>query len=155
MSVANCPVCEYVVINTYEEAVCCPRCGAELTEGNKEKKLMEAQGTYTSEDKQFFGKMSTNVTVYLSDRRLVVIPEKMEGFNLTTALTAAVVNKMTNKYGIVSLPLEEIKAVRDGKFGLFVKALVVDASNGELLKLTLPKRKEWKEALIGAAPNLY
>lgn len=55
---------------------------------------------------------------------------------------------------VLSIPLEQIKAVRDGKFGLLQKAIIIDTTNGELLKITVPKRKEWKEAIINIAPNL-
>lgn len=154
MKNAKCPICNYADKNSSEELSCCPRCGTDFSATVMEKKLMEAPGTYTTEDKQFFGKMSTNASIYLTDQRLLAIPTKLEGFNLTTALTATIINKMTNKYGVISIPLEQIKAVRDGKFGLLQKAIIIDTTNGELLKITVPKRKEWKEAIINIAPNL-
>lgn len=154
MKNVKCPVCDYADNNPSEESACCPRCGTDFAGSPAEKKMMGAPGTYTTEDKQFFGKMGTNASISLTDRRLLAIPEKLQGFNLTTALTAAAVNKMTSKYGVISIPLEQIKAVRDGKFGLFGKAIVIDTTNGELLKITVPKQKEWKEAIINASPNL-
>ena len=154
MKNAKCSVCDYSDNNPSKESSCCPRCGTDFTGNAVEKKLIAAPGTYTTEDKQFFGKMSTNASIYLTDRRLLAIPEKLEGFNLTTALTAAAVNKMTSKNGVISIPLEQIRAVRDGKFGLLQKAVIIDTINEELLKITVPKQKEWKEAIIDAAPNL-
>ena len=115
---------------------------------------MSALGTYTTEDKQFFGKLSTTAFIYLTDQRLLAIPEKLEGFNLKTTLIAAVVNKMTSENGVISIPLEQIKAVRDGKFGLLQKALIIDTTNDELLKITISKQNAWKEAIINAVPNL-
>lgn len=154
MDTVNCPVCNHTCEASGGDRPCCPLCGADLNGSAAEKKQMEAPGTFTTEDKQFFGKMSTNATLYLTDRRLVAIPGKLEGFGLTSALTAAVVNKMTNEYGIVSIPLEQIKAVRDGKFGLLAKALVIETADGGLLKITVPKQKQWKEAITNAAPAL-
>ncbi len=154
MKNAKCPVCDYADNNRSEESMCCPRCGTDFTGNYVEKKLMAAPGTYTTEDKQFFGKMSTSASICLTDRRLLAIPEKLEGFNLTTVLTAAVVNKMTSKNGVISIPLEQIKAVRDGKFGLLQKALIIDTTNNELLKITVPKQKAWKEAIINTVPSL-
>ena len=69
-------------------------------------------------------------------------------------LTAAVVNKMTSKYGVVSVPLEQIWSVEEGKMGLLQKILIVVTADGEKIVLTLPKLKEWKEAIVNAAPNL-
>ena len=153
MSEIKCPLCGFAE-QTPDGADCCPRCGTRLAGGEEEKKLLEASGTFTTEDKQFFGKMSTSASIYLTDRRLLAIPEKLEGFNLRTGLTAAAVNKMTGRYGAVSIPLEEIQAVRDGKFGLLQKALVVVAADGGVLKLPLPKQAQWKEAILAAA-NLH
>ena len=154
MSEIKCPLCGFAE-QVPDGEDCCPRCGTRLTDGEGEKKLLEASGTFTTEDKQFFGKMSTSASIYLTDRRLLAIPEKLEGFNLRTGLTAAAVNKMTGQYGAISIPLEEIQAVRDGKFGLLQKALVVIAADGGVLKLTLPKQTQWKEAILAVAPNLH
>lgn len=151
MKPAKCPICDYTDIS--QESSCCPRCGADFSESAPEKKQMSGPGTFTTEDKQFFGKMGTNATFYLTDRRLIAIPAKLEGFNLTTALTAAVINKMTSKYGVVSIPREQIKAVRDGKFGLLGKAIIIDTTDGELLKITVTKQKAWKEALSNMVPS--
>ncbi|WP_312939380.1 hypothetical protein [Oscillibacter sp.] len=150
----KCLICDYVDENHSQETTCCPRCGTDFKGNTVENKLMSALGTYTTEDKQFFGKLSTTSYIYLTDRRLLAIPEKLEGFNLKTSLTAAIVNKMTSKNGVISIPLEQIKAVRDGKFGLLQKAVIIDTTNDELLKITVSKRKEWKEAIMNAAANL-
>ena len=141
-----CPICGY----GEPAGDACPRCGADLTGASPEETRMEAPGTFTTEDKQFFGKLSTNATFYLTDRRLVAVPEKLEGHGLSMALTAAAVNKLTSAYGVVSLPLERITAVRDGKFGLLGKAIIVDTDGGDLLKITVAKQAQWKAALQAA-----
>ncbi len=87
--------------------------------------------------------------VLLTDKRLIVIPTKLTGMGLAGVITASIVNKMTSKDGVISVPLIEISGIRDGKFGLLVKALIVDikGGEGELVKLTLPKREQWKQAI--------
>ena len=104
MSEIKCPLCGFAE-QAPDGEDCCPRCGTRLAGGEGEKKLLEASGTFTTEDKQFFGKMSTSASIYLTDRRLLAIPEKLEGFNLRTGLTAAAVNKMTGQYGAISIPV--------------------------------------------------
>lgn len=143
-----CPICAYREKSPDETLTHCPRCNTDLTGSDPEQKVREAPGTYTA------GKMGTNASIYLTDRRLLVVPEKLEGFNLTSVLTAAVVNKMTSKYGVVSVPLEQIWSVEEGKMGLLQKILIVVTADGEKIVLTLPKLKEWKEAIVNAAPNL-
>lgn len=154
MKNAKCTICNYVVKKSIKESSCCPQCGTDFTASTMEKRIMGASGTYTPEDKRFFGKMGMNASINLTDKRLLIIPEKLEGFNLTTVLTAVIINKMTSRYGIISIPLEQIKAVRDGKSGLIGKAIIIDTTNGKLLKIIVSKQKSWKEAIIKIAPNL-
>jgi hypothetical protein len=88
-------------------------------------------------------------SVYLTDRRVLVVPLKLQGYGLQGILTAAVYNKMTSKNGVISVPLSLVTGVRDGKFG-FVKALILDISDGGLLKITVPAREEWRAAIESA-----
>lgn len=149
----KCPICDHVDESASETPLCCPRCGTDFTGSAMEKRIMGAHGTYTTEDKQFFGKVSANAFICLTDRRLIAIPEKLEGFNKTTVLSAAVINKMTSKYGFISIPLNQIKTVRDGKFGLLAKAIIIDTADGGLLKITVPKQNDWKAAIINTVPS--
>lgn len=153
MEKITCPLCGCDVEITQEDATACPICGYALKEAVGEQKIMEAAGTYTTEDKQFFGKMGTNATLYLTDRRFLAIPTKLEGFNRTSVLTAAIINKMTSQYGVVSIPFDQIKAVREGKFGLLGKAFIIDTKDGELFKLTVHKQAVWMDALREAMPK--
>ncbi len=91
--------------------------------------------------------MSANATIILTNQRFLVIPEKLEGFNRSTVLTASIMNKITSNYGVVSVPITMIKEVRDGKFGLLGKALIVETKEANVIKITAPKLKEWKEVL--------
>lgn len=152
----KCHICDYADNNPSENSSCCSQCGTDFTESTMEKKIMSstyAYGTYSTKDKW----LSTNAMPAfncLTDRRLLSIPQKMEGHNLTTVLTSAIINKMTSKDGVISIPFDQIKSVRVGKYGLFRKAIVIDTTNGELLKITVSKQKKWREAIINLAPNL-
>jgi len=92
--------------------------------------------------------------IYLTNKRLIILPTKLEGLGLTGMVTAAVYNKITSEHGLISLPFENMKAVKDGKFGLLVKALIIDTTDGELVKIKVSKRDEWKAAITKAISAL-
>lgn len=148
MKNATCPICDYENVNPGAAVSCCPRCSTDFTASSPEKKIRGASGMYE------VGRGSTNATVYLTDQRLLAVPEKLEGYGLSMVLTAAIVNKMRKKYSVISIALEQIKAVRLVKVGLVGNAIVVDTAEGEALRLRISKSKEWTEAIIAAAPNL-
>lgn len=150
MKTTTCPICAYTLDDTNDEIIYCPVCGADLTKANSEKIVKSSTGTYTMEDKQFFGKMSANATIILTNQRFLVMPEKLKGFNRSTVLTASIMNKITSNYGVVSVPITMIKEIRDGKFGLLGKALVIETKEADVIKITAPKLKEWKEAVSNA-----
>ncbi len=135
------------------EAADCAVCGANLAEPGSERVVLAAplRATFATADK--ISAVAVNASAWLTDKRLVLVPLKLSGRGLTGMLTAAVVNKMTSKNGVVSLPLDCVTAVRDGRFGLLVQALLIDTRDGELVKMTVPKRKEWKTAILSAAVN--
>lgn len=147
MKTTTCPICAYTLDDANDEIIYCPVCGTDLIKVNSEKIIRNSPGTYTMEDKQFFGKMSANATIILTNQHFLVIPEKLEGFNRSTVLTASIMNKITSNYGVVSVPITMIKEVRDGKFGLLGKALIVETKEANVIKITAPKLKEWKEVL--------
>ncbi len=131
-----------------EQAQACARCAADLSNPAAETLLrVEKSASYAMADKM--SALRQYAAVLLTDKRLIVIPAKLSGAGLAGVITAAIVNKMTSKDGVLSLPFSEISAVRDGKFGLLVKAFIVDikGGEGELVKLTMPKREEWKQEI--------
>lgn len=151
MKKMNCHICDYQGNEAQEgQPPFCVRCGADLSDPTLETKLMEAppSATYATADRITALRMQTSI--YLTDKRLILVPAKLSGFGLAGVLTAATYNKMTTASGVISIPFENVKDVRDGKFGLLVKALIVDTTDGEMVKITAPKRNVWKDALMKA-----
>lgn len=105
---------------------------------------MGTHGTYSTKEKPNLG---SNAYVSLTDQRLVVVPEKLEGYGLTMALTAAVMNKMRSKYTMVSIPLDQIKEVREAKVGLLGREIIVEAKDGDFVKFRVSKQKVWVETI--------
>ena len=136
----------------------CAMCGADFTGSVIESKLMEskAAGSYATSDK--ISDIRKEAFIYLTDKRLIVIPAdvKYSSYNLTSALTAVVAKTIWNKItsgqsSLISIPLENVKSVKDGKFGLLVKALIIETNDGELIKMAAPRLNEWKVAIAKAA----
>lgn len=142
---STCPICGYEDENPNEAVSHCKRCGTDLAASTLEKKVKEAHCYYT------FEKKSTNAIIFLTDQRFLAIPEKLEGRGLSMVLTATIVNKMRKKCGVISFPLEEIKAVKSCKVGLLGKEIVIESVNGEVLKISGCKQKDWIEAIKNAA----
>ncbi len=143
MANTKCPICGFDNRQT-EPGQSCALCAADFRE--PERKLLETlkKGSYATADKVTAIRMEASI--YLTDRRVIVIPLKLSGYGLTGVLTAAAYNKMTSKNGVISLPLTQVTDVRDGKFG-FVKALILDTRDGDLLKIAVPGRDEWRDAI--------
>jgi hypothetical protein len=78
-------------------------------------------------------------------------PAQVSG--LTGAVSAALYNSMYKDMGIVSIALKDVKSVRDGKFGLLAKAIIIEASGNEMVKFAVSKRNEWMEAIKKAVNN--
>lgn len=134
-----CPICE-CELNQEDDLKSCPRCDFDLTKKPAEKKLKEAHAGYT------LGRKSTNTMVYLTDQRLLLIPEKLNGLGLSMALTAAIVNKMRKNCKIISIPLNQLQ-IQEARQGLLGKILLINMPEGEKLKLSIPKRSVWLEAI--------
>ena len=154
MKNVKCHICDHQNEIPDGQSPFCVRCGTDLTEPKVETKLMEdtKSARFATVDKM--SSPGVEAFIYLTDKRLIAIPAKLQGFGLTGMVTAAVYNKMTSDQGLISIPFENMKTVRDGKFGLLVKALIVDTTDGELLKMGLSNRNEWKEAITKAISSL-
>jgi len=126
------------------------QCDADLTDSKSEIKLLEDthNALYSLVDKTM--SPGWEAYVYLTNKRLIVVPAKMRGSGLDGRLAAVVYNKITSKSGLVSIPLTDITAVRDGKMGLLMKALIVDVADGELVKIKVGGREKWREAITEA-----
>ena len=155
MTNMTCPICEFE--NEDGQHSVCPICGVDLSNENAETKRMEATTSASFATSDRMSDLRKEAFIYLTDKRLIVIPAdvKITGYGLKGALVAAAANaihrKMMNDVGVISVPLTDIKAVRDGKFGLLVKAIVIETTNNEIVKITVPKRNEWKEAITKAS----
>lgn len=145
MKKEECPICEQEYEETGdqgEEVTSCPRCGTDFN--GSEKKRMGAHGTYSTKEKPNLG---SNAYISLTDRRLVVVPEKLEGYGLAMALTAAITNKLRSKYTMVSIPLDQIKEAREVKVGLLGREVIVDTKDGDFVKFRVSKQKVWVETI--------
>jgi len=141
--------CENEVPNERDSS--CAMCDADLADSQSEVKLLEDThaALYNTVDK--FTAPGWEAFIYLTNKRLLVIPAKLKGSGLQGRLSAAVYNKMAGESDIISIPLANIKAVREGKFGLLMKALIIDTTDGGLLKIKVSKRNEWKDTIAKAA----
>jgi len=157
MNNMKCPVCEFENKNEEGQHLVCLVCGVDLTNSNAETKLMEATTSATFATSDRMSDMRKEGFIYLTDKRLIVIPADIKfvghglGGGLAAATAKALHNKMMSDSSVISIPLADIKAVKDGKFGLLVKAIVIETINNEIIKITVPKRNEWKEALAKAS----
>lgn len=153
MNNVKCNICDSVNEMPNGQPALCEVCGSDLSDIKAETKLMEAWRTasYATADK--ISAIRAEACAYLTNKRLIIIPLHYSGSGLQGMLTAALTNKIQEKYGTISLPLEQIKEVRDGKFGIR-KAIIIDIKDGGLVKLTAPKLKNWKAAIMNAARNL-
>ena len=150
MENVKCHICHSVNEITSGQTAFCGLCETDLASPQKETKLLEDidNAQYSVADKTT--SPGWEAFVYLTNQRLIVVPAKLKGSGLEGMLTAAVYNRMTKKSGVISIPFANIKAVRDGKMGLLMKALIVDTTDGELVKIKVSGRSEWKEALTKA-----
>ncbi|MFP3153520.1 hypothetical protein LQZ18_03665 [Lachnospiraceae bacterium ZAX-1] len=163
MEKVKCHICEHVNESENQRPTFCIRCGADLANPEVETKIMEhtnaRTGTYATSDK--FSDIRKEAFIYLTNRRVIVIPATVDfyGLNLAGALTAVgakmLYSKLTSgQSSLISIPLENIKVVRDGKFGLLVKALIIETNDGEIVKMTVSKQNEWKDAITKATNSL-
>lgn len=147
----KCHICSY----PNEQASFCALCGTDLANPNTETKHLESihGALYSTVEKTMVA--GWDAFIYLTNKRLIIVPAKLKGSGLDGMLAAAIYNKMTSKAGVISIPFEHIKAVRDGKMGLLFKAIVVDTTDGEVVKIKVSKRDEWKAALASATGQAY
>ena len=157
MSITNCHICDYEN-DTSQDGLFCVICGADFSNPGSESKIMEnkTRGTYATSDK--ISDLRKEAFIYLTNQRLVLVPADVEyqGLGMTGALTAAVAQTIwssltSGQPSLISIKLKDVKTIRDGKFGLLVKALIVETTDGHMVKFTAPKIKEWKGALTKAA----
>ena len=141
-----------------EDAFFCVSCGADLSNPATESLLMESkkEGSYATSDK--LTDVRKNAYIYLTNKRLIVIPAdvKYAGIGITGALTALAAQATwniikSNQPNLISIPLERFKTQRDGRFGLLVKALIIETKDNEIIKIAAPNLKEWKDAITKAA----
>lgn len=149
MSYVKCHICYHNNTNKETMHIACERCAADLANPESEVRIAAggAYSTFSLADKKGGPHQAE---LYLTNKRLLLIPLKLQGAGLSGILTAAVVNKMAP--GIISLPTEKIKAVRksQSKAGLFKKeTLVLDTADGQSLTINPTKRQlnQWIEAL--------
>ncbi len=154
MNKVKCHICDHENEMTNGQPALCEVCGSDLSNRKAETKLMEAWRTASYATADQLSAMRVEACAYLTDKRLIIIPLHYSGIGLHGMLTASLTNKTQQKYGPVSLPLEQIKSVRDGKFGIFLKAILIDIIDGGLIKLSAPKLKDWKAAIMNAVPKL-
>ena len=142
-----CHICDQSYAEQDGSPEVCGRCGADLSNPEKEKKIMEdtLRARFATSDR--LGDNGKEANVYLTDKRFIAIPVKLQGFGLTGVVTAAIYNSMYKDMGIVSIALKDVKSVRDGKFGLLAKAIIIETAGNEMIKFTVSKRNEWMEAL--------
>ena len=147
----TCHICTQV-IKAEEAPSSCTRCGANLVNTAEETVTKQSQGQYSK------GKLGGEMGYfYLTNKRLVWIRNGTTGTGalvggLVGALVETAVNKAAggNKLGF-SLDLTNIKSVEDGKFGLLVKAIIINTKDGESYKIGPKKLADWKETLSGYA----
>jgi hypothetical protein len=121
----------------------CPKCGANLTDPTQETIIKQTHCQY-SDSKNRPGNLGN---LYLSNKRLLWVNSSTSftyGGGLAGALVAG-----HQKWG-GSLPLADIQSFEDSKFGLFVKAFTVTASDGFIIKLSAKPKEEWVEAILKA-----
>ena len=147
MAKTTCHICgnETELMSGLEPICAC--CGADLTNPASETKYREARTMSMFALKDSFSSPGFDARLYLTDKRFIVVPAKIAGLGLAGAVTNSIVNKMMDGTKLISVPFQDIKGIRDGKFGLFRKALIIDTADGQLVKITCPKLGEWKAAL--------
>jgi len=158
MKTAKCHICGCENEIPDGQSSCCALCGADLADAQAETMMREmSKGAYSTADS---ATPMSSCNIYLTDKRLIVIPEnvKMQGFGLSGAAMAAAWNKvsesLTKDLGVVSFPLEKVSSVKSCKFGLFRKAILINSSDGEMVKLAARNLNEWEGAITKAAGNL-
>jgi hypothetical protein len=141
----TCRICaEIIKSETVPDS--CPRCGADLTDPQKEIVLKQTHCQYSSTNRP--GSLGN---LYLTNQRILWV-------NSSTAATygggivgALIANHQ--KWGF-SLPLTDIKSFADGKFGLFVKAFIITANDGSNIKLSAKPKDDWIDAITKAKEQL-
>ena len=139
----ECPIC----IFENENVDRCEICDSDLANPQSEVKVLECV------DNALYSLVDNTMSpgwddfVYLINKRLLIFPATLKGSGIEGRLTAAAYNKMVSKNGVISIPFEDIKSIRDGKMGLLMKALIIDTTCGNLVKIKVGKRDEWKKAL--------
>jgi len=151
---ANCHICNY----ENEVDTICSLCAANLDDPLEETKIKEEEPDFAAfaiSDKK--GPMQTHAAIYLTNKRLILIPAKMKGFGLEGLLEAAIYNKLASTSGVISVPLQDIESIGEGKFGLLVKAIAIDLNDGTNIRLRMPGtlsgRKQWQEEIQKAVDD--
>lgn len=127
----------------------CPNCGADLTSSEE---IVQKQIHCQFRTTTFNGAPGW---LYLTNLRLLWVKDKNTAaagaaFGLVGALAAAAASGNNGKVGF-SIPLEDIDSIEDDKIGLTKALRITTKSNGELGKLGISKRDEWRDAIQHAA----
>jgi len=138
----TCHICAEVTKGE-EPPELCPKCGTSLADPTQETIIKQTHCQY-SYSRNRPGNLGN---LYLTNKRLLWVNSSTSfthGGGLVGALVAA-----HQKWG-GSLPLADIQSFEDSKFGLFVKAFIVTASDGFIIKLSAKPKEEWVEAILKA-----
>jgi DNA-directed RNA polymerase subunit RPC12/RpoP len=149
MAYVKCHICYHNNTDKATMNIACERCGADFLDKDSEKRIAEGgtMAMFSPSDKATDWHQTE---LYLTDKRLLIIPIKMEGFGLTQAITAAIVNKMMP--GVTSLPLEHIQSISESVRGMGPfksTVIVINTTDNMMVKIDPTKKKleQWKAEL--------
>ena len=147
MGLITCQICGNTGETLEGQESLCVRCGADVNAAEQEIKIFEEtrKGRFAAKDS--LSAPGDECEIYLTNKRLVVIPKKIQGYGWRGKAAAALYNKVFLDENVISVPLSEVKAVRDGKFGLLVKAIIVDIAGDVLVKMVVSNQDEWKSTI--------
>jgi len=147
MKKISCHICEYENEIASEQSRYCAVCEADLANVEDEKRLLicDSNALYSTVEKSLSA--GWDAEIFLTTKRLIICPLKWQGFGLEAWLSASIYNKMTSNSALISIPLTDIKAVRDCKMGLIMKGIIIDTMDGGLVRIKVSKRNEWKEVI--------
>jgi len=138
----TCHICAEVTKGE-EPLELCPKCGTSLADPTQETIIKQTHCHYSNSR----NRPANLGNLYLTNKRLLWVNSSTSfsyGGGLVGALMAG-----HQKWG-GSLPLADIQSFEDSKFGLLVKAFIVTASDGFIIKLSAKPKEEWVEAILKA-----
>jgi Nin one binding (NOB1) Zn-ribbon like. len=138
----TCHICSEVVKSEMPPEFC-PKCGTNFADPMQETIIKQTHCQY-SNARNLPGNLGN---LYLTNQRLLWVNSSTSlsyGGGLVGSLITA-----HQKWG-GSLPLANIQSFEDSKFGLFVKAFIVLADDGFMIKLSAKPKDEWIDAILKA-----